>query len=353
MRAGLSIAACLSLSSLLLTACDTEKDPGDPMVAGPGDTDGETDGETEGATEGDVPGTTVGGADGGGAEGGEPATGACSEQGASQSCTTPAEGQPGVQYCDYESTGALTWHECLDLRYLNCELGETRSCGSCDDGEGGSTGGSEGGSDGGDTDGICGTEYCYLYDGVPDWDANHSFDAGCNTPLVLSFDGAPAELVPARAATFDLDGVGGCITTDWPAAATPWLALDVDGNGTIDSGRELFGSGTLLRSGARASHGFMALSELDDDGNGRIDGSDAAFSRLVLWGDDDGDRRSSFAEAQPVSQHQILSIELGYRVDRQCDARGNCGVERATFHFVDAHGAVRQGDVVDLHLACQ
>jgi hypothetical protein len=60
-----------------------------------------------------------------------------------------------------------------------------------------------------------------------------------------------------------------------------------------------------------------------------------------------------FAEAQPLPQHRILSIELGYHIDRQCDARGNCAVERAAFHFVDEHGAVRQGEVVDLHLACQ
>ena len=346
MRAGLSIAACLSLGTLLLTACDLEKDPGDPMIAEPGDTDGETDGETE--TEGEGPATA-----GDPADGGEPATGACAELWASQSCTTVPGGQPGMQYCDYDDAGALTWHECLDLRYLNCVPGESRSCGSCDGEEGGSTGGSEDSGDWGDSGGICGTEYCNIYDGVPDWDVNHTFDAGCNTPLVLSFDGAPAELVPARAATFDLDGVGGCISTDWPAAATPWLALDVDGNGTIDSGRELFGSGTLLQSGKRAAHGFMALSELDDDHDGRIDGSDAAFSRLVLWGDEDGDRRSSFAEAQPLAHHHVLSIDLGYRVDRQCDARGNCGVERATFHFVDAQGAVRQGEVVDLHLACQ
>lgn len=339
-----SIAARLGLGTLLLAACDTEKDPESKMLADPAETEGAM--ETEASTETDGPGTTAGETDpGSSAEGQAPSEGACTEQGASQSCTTP-EGEAGTQYCDFGGSDGLMWHECLTA--LNCTPGESRNCGFCDGGE---TGGSEGGSDEG---GLCDlSESCSLYDGVPDWDSNHSFDAGCNTPLVLSFDGRPAELVPARAATFDLDGAGGCITTDWPEASTPWLALDVDGNGTIDSGRELFGSGTLMQSGKRAHNGFMALTELDDDGNGRIDMKDAAFSQLVLWSDHDGDRRSTFAEAQPVSQHQILSIELGYHIDRQCDARGNCGVERATFHFVDEHGAVRQGEVVDLHLACQ
>ena len=344
-----SITTLLGLGTLLLTACDTEKGPEDPMLAGTGETEGATE------TEGQDPGATEGETDpGGSAEGqvpgdtqGEPPPGepppsepeACSEPGANRECTA-ADGAAGLQFCT--TIGDSVWGPCVVDP--ECLPGETMSCCGEGGGEGGSTGGSEGG-----TGGICDWEKgCSLYGGVPEWS-----DEDCDTPLVLSFDGAPAELVPARAATFDISGVGGCITSDWPTATTPWLALDVDASGTIDSGRELFGSGTLLRSGARASHGFMALAELDANGDGRIDGGDPAFSKLVLWGDDDGDRRSTFAEAQPVSQHQVLSIELGYHVDRQCDARGNCGVERAAFHFVDAHGAVRQGEVVDLHLACQ
>jgi hypothetical protein len=348
-----SIATGLGLGTLLLSACDLSNgEPGGPDVAEPGTAE---DGATE--TEGDPPAETEGDTEpGGSAEGqtsaddGEPPPEpeSCSQRGESRACTTE-EGEAGTQFCD----GG--WGPCLTQP--TCTPGESQCCegwGTGEDDGGGST--SEGGGEGDESEGGSScevSEHCELYAGVPDWDSNHSFDAGCNTPLVLSFDGRPAELVPARAATFDLDGNGGCITTDWPEASTPWLALDVDGSGTIDSGRELFGSGTRLQSGKRAAHGFAALAELDDDGDGRIDASDPAFARLVLWGDHDGDRRSSFAEAQPLSHHRILSIELGFHVDRQCDARANCGVERAAFHFVDEHGAVRQGEVVDLHLACQ
>lgn len=340
-----TIATQLALvaGSLVLTACDERKDPEDPALAQPGETEGATE------TEGDPPAETDGETDpGGSAEGQgpgepppepppEPEPEACSEYGASRACTTEG-GEAGTQFCD------SAWGPCLTT--VVCMPGDSQCCEGFDD-TGGDTEGDTGGG------GCSVTEQCGLYGGVPDWNTNHGDWDGCNTPLVLSFDGSPAELVPARAATFDLDGVGGCITTDWPAATTPWLALDRDGNGTIDSGRELFGSGTRLRSGVRAPHGFAALAELDDDGNGRIDAADEAFAQLVLWADDDGDRRSSFAEAEPLSHHQILGIELGYHIDRQCDERGNCGVERAVFHFVDEHGAVRQGEVVDLHLACQ
>src|SRR5262249_54443520 len=65
--------------------------------------------------------------------------------------------------------------------------------------------------------------------------------ADCNTPLVLSFDGAPVEYRIDSAHAFDLNGTRSQVT-DWPTARTPWLALDRDGNGRIDDGGELFGS---------------------------------------------------------------------------------------------------------------
>jgi hypothetical protein len=343
-----TIVTRLSLGGLALAACD-ERKLGDESMAQPSAT--ETDGETETDSETDEPPpeTTVAPeTDGEPTDtNGEPAPEICNEYGASRECATE-DGQSGIQYCfDSTVTAQRNWGQCLTAP--RCVPGESRSC--CGDEGGESTGGSE---TGGDSGGICDvSEYCDLYGDTPDWDSNQSIEAGCNTPLVLSFDGRPAQLTPARAATFDLDGIGGCITTDWPEAATPWLALDRDGNGSIDSGRELFGSGTRLRSGERAPHGFAALAELDDSGDGRIDMADEGFSQLVLWGDHDGDRRSTFAEAEPLSHQRILSIELGFHRDSQCDDRGNCGVERAAFHYVDEHGAVQEGEVVDLHLACQ
>ncbi|MCX4246801.1 calcium-binding protein [Paraliomyxa miuraensis] len=343
----------LGLGSLLLMGCD-QGDGNDHGVAetSAGETEGETDDLGHSDDQGDPPpgaDTTTSGAPPGTTAGEPPPDEpppedepeACSELGASRACVTDDE-QEGTQFCDdlYHSGAAeRVWGPCLSA--VACEPGDSRSCfGECGEGE--------------DSGGMCGIdEHCNLYDGVPDWDTNQGDWDGCNTPLVLSFDGREPQLSPARAATFDLDGIGGCITTDWPRATTPWLALDRDGNGSIDSGRELFGSGTRLRDGTRAAHGFEALAELDDDGNGIIDVRDAGFSRLVLWGDHDEDRRSTFAETEDLSRRQVLSIELGYRVQRQCDDRGNCGVERASFTFIDEHGQVRQGEVVDLHLACQ
>lgn len=174
----------------------------------------------------------------------------------------------------------------------------------------------------------------------------------CNTPLVLSFDSAPVEFVAGHDRSFDLNGARSQVT-DWPTARTPWLALDRDGNGAIDDGSELFGSMTVLSSGRRAPNGFVALRELDADGDGRITPSDPGFSRLVVWSDRDGDRRSSAVEIAPASTFELLSIDLDYVIDPRCDLRGNCEVERASFRYRDAAGIERTGAVVDIHLAAQ
>src|SRR6185437_8771560 len=172
-----------------------------------------------------------------------------------------------------------------------------------------------------------------------------------STPLVLSFDGAPVAFASTRGA-FDL-AVTQSVVTDWPTASTPWLALDVNGNGAIDDGAELFGSATVLGSGERAANGFIALAQLDSNGDGRITPEDAAWSSLRLWSDENADRVSSAAELRPLAARHILSIDLRYTSERRCDARGNCEIERASFRWADESGVEHTGTIVDVHLRHQ
>ncbi len=227
-----------------------------------------------------------------------------------------------------------------------------------------------------------GMTYCIQIDGENVWTActdqnactpNDNFDAGClgsicywdgekldyyswsepdcATPLVVNFDASPLRFETAGAAAFDINGIGECLSTDWPTL--PWLALDRDGDGVIASGRELFGSGSVLASGTRASHGFEALAEFDADGDGRITAADPVFAELVLWSDTDNDRRGELRELVPVSQVDLVAIDLDFDRRVECDERGNCGRERSAFEFRDSTGTVRSGEIVDVYLACQ
>ena len=169
-----------------------------------------------------------------------------------------------------------------------------------------------------------------------------------STPLVLSFDGAPVT-VAASAGAFDLDGTMS-VVTDWPTATTPWLTLDRNGNGAVDDGSELFGSMTVLAGGTRAANGFVALAELDANGDGRITPEDPAWSSLRLWSDRNGDRASSAGELASLDARGVTAIDLGYTSVPRCDTRRNCEIERATFPWVDAAGVGHTGAVVDVHL---
>jgi hypothetical protein len=198
-----------------------------------------------------------------------------------------------------------------------------------------------------------GCNWCQLDgEGTPGWVDTCGGTQGeeSTTPLVLKFDAEPVRF-DMRAAAFDLGPQ--CGATDWPGAATPWLALDRDGSGAIEGGHELFGSATRLASGGVAEHGFVALAELDADHDGRISASDPEFARLLLWADHDADRRSVGWELAPAGDSGLIAIELSYVRDARCDARGNCEVERASFIYRDALGRERSGEVVDVHLACQ
>ena len=246
-------------------------------------------------------------------------------------CTDRSTGGPEDDLCDVDADP-----ECDDERAADdddadddasntCPAGEVRTC-----------------------DGGGGFQVC----NAPDGQARGTWgqcvhDGGGDTPLLLSF-GAPVRYRQGGE-PFDLNGAMS-VATDWPAAETPWLVLDRDGDGRITDGRELFGSMTPLRGGGVGDNGFAALAELDADRDGRLTPHDPAWSALRLWADRDGDRRSAPAELRSLDDLGLLAISLAYHVDRRCDDRGNCEVERAAVVYRDALGFERVGEVIDVHL---
>jgi len=163
---------------------------------------------------------------------------------------------------------------------------------------------------------------------------------GCNTPLVYSAGDRPIELraTPGRFAFVP----GAPVSTDWPTPATPWLAIDRDGDGAITSGAELFGDGFALGDGTRARDGFAALASLDANHDGVIDRADPAFASLLLWTDRDGDRASSPGELRPLAE-VVDAIPLASHGELRCNPRGDCEGAR-----VALPGG---GTIVDVYLA--
>lgn len=169
---------------------------------------------------------------------------------------------------------------------------------------------------------------------------------GDSTPLVVAFDNQPVAFTSGGTFAFQ---PGDPVPSDWPTAKTPWIAIDLDHDGAIRSGAELFGSSTVLPDGTTARNGFAALAALDANHDGCIDARDPAFGSLLLWADRNGDHLSSPDELTTLSG-VIVSISLDDHVEVRCDARANCERERAALTWRDAKGELHDGSVVDVYL---
>lgn len=110
---------------------------------------------------------------------------------------------------------------------------------------------------------------------------------------------------------------------------------DLDGNGTIDSGRELFGSETLLADGSKAANGYQVLAELDTNLDGQIDAQEAANANIRIWKDANGDGYSSADELLTLSGAGVQSIATGYVAVDQTDANGNVTQQTGIFTRTD------------------
>ena len=102
---------------------------------------------------------------------------------------------------------------------------------------------------------------------------------------------------------------------------------DINHNGSIDSGAELFGSSTRLANGERAVDGFQALAALDSNQDGFIDASDHDFSSLMVWQDANQDGFSQNDELHSLEDLSIKSLSLGFTPVSQDDAGNWIGLE--------------------------
>ncbi len=148
-------------------------------------------------------------------------------------------------------------------------------------------------------------------------------DSDPRSPLVLDLDGDGVETT-AKAVFFDHDGDGFSEWTAMSGADDALLAIDLDGSGDIEDGRELFGTGMAI-GGRKARHGFEALSRLDSNGDGVVDHRDSRWNdlRLLQWADLDNDGFLETKRLLTLSEAGVLSLNLGFSRSSHVDGHGN------------------------------
>jgi len=147
-------------------------------------------------------------------------------------------------------------------------------------------------------------------------------------PLVINYGGTAASLTGEKF-EFDLTMDGKMEKLSTLGAGSGFLAIDLNGDGKINDGSELFGP--------RTGSGFDELRAYDQDGNGWIDEADDIFSKLLVWSRDKDGNDQIFT----LKELGIGAIFLG-DIDTQFsfkdDSNQTSGVMRSTSFFLKENG---------------
>ncbi|MFM7642801.1 MAG: calcium-binding protein [Cyanobium sp.] len=158
------------------------------------------------------------------------------------------------------------------------------------------------------------------------------------SPLILDLDGNGIQTLglTGTAIYFDHDSNGFAERSGWAGPNDGLLVLDLNNNGKIDHGGELFGNHTRLSNGDLAKNGFEALARYDLNRDRVIDKQDAIWSSLRVWRDQNSNAISDPEEWLTLEEANAQSLQLGYVTSQTIDANDN--EHRQTGFFLLTNG---------------
>lgn len=225
-------------------------------------------------------------------------------------------------------------------------------------------GASSGGCNSGFTDlgGYCGRSYTFqshcAASAFYEEDSCSCPDGWETSPIIVDVDHTGFSMTDAPGGViFNILNDGVPLQISWTAATSTnaFLALDRNGNGTIDNGSELFGDVSPQPPSPHAN-GFLALAGYDKpanggNGDGVMNKKDGIFSSLKLWQDRNHNGFSEASELHTLTELALKSIDLDYKESRRIDQYGNRFRYRAKVK--DTHDAQLGRWAWDVYLTVQ
>lgn len=157
-------------------------------------------------------------------------------------------------------------------------------------------------------------------------------------PLVINLNGNIADLSD-QTFFFDIDADGEKDKISRLAEGSGYLALDKNGDGTINDGRELFGT--------TSGDGFADLAGYDEDGNGFIDEGDEIFYKLKIWTmDENGKEKLMPLAAAGVGAIGLQNMSTDFALTNEANERK--GMIRKTGFFLYENGTAGSIQHVDV-----
>ncbi len=160
-------------------------------------------------------------------------------------------------------------------------------------------------------------------------------------PLILDLDGDGVETSGVDSKVlFDHAADGTKNATGWVGKDDGLLVRDINNNGTIDTGRELFGDNTVLSNGQKAKNAYEALADLDSNKDGILNNQDAKYSELKIWQDVNQDGISQADELKTLQDAGIASIKVA-ATNSTVTTLANGNSQAASSTYTKTDGTIR------------
>jgi serine-aspartate repeat-containing protein C/D/E len=162
-----------------------------------------------------------------------------------------------------------------------------------------------------------------------------------HSPLAMDLNGDGVKTLSIdKGVEFDLLNTGSKNNVGWISGRDGLLAIDNNGNGQIDNGKELFGGGV--------GEGFAKLDSFDTNRDGVVDASDEGFNSLKIWQDKNSNGITDRGELQALSVFGIKSLNVehtAYDKAAELDKKGNILGERGSVNTTSG----KTLDMVDVY----